>query len=67
MAKTAQITAPSFTIEDGVLTIKFPLTEPTPSKSGKSLTVASTHGNLTTSATVHGKPVVVGLNAYIRA
>jgi hypothetical protein len=40
--------------------------EPEPSKSGKTLVVASSHGNQPTAALVDGKPVVVGLNAYIR-
>jgi hypothetical protein len=38
---------------------------PAPSKSGKTLIVCSSNGNVTTSATVKGKPIVVGLNAYI--
>ena len=36
-----------------------------PSKSGKTMLVASSGGNVTTSAIVDGKPVTVGLNAYI--
>ena len=36
-----------------------------PSKSGKTLLVASSGGNVTTTAMVDGKPVTVGLNAYI--
>lgn len=40
--------------------------KPTPSASGKTLSVASSHGNKETDAEVDGKPVVVGLNAYIR-
>lgn len=39
---------------------------PLPSKTGKSLVVASTFGNLPTTALVNGKPVIIGLNAYIR-
>lgn len=38
---------------------------PVPSASGKTLVVASSHGNVTTTVTVDGKPVVIGLNAYI--
>lgn len=38
-----------------------------PSKSGKSREVASTHGNMTTSLVIEGKPVILGLNAYIKA
>lgn len=40
--------------------------QPTPSASGKTLVVASSHGNVQTEATVQGKPVIVGVNAYIR-
>lgn len=39
---------------------------PVPSASGKTLVVASSHGNQQTTATINGKPVIVGLNAYIR-
>jgi hypothetical protein len=38
---------------------------PVPSNTGKTLVVASTHGNKVTEARVNGKNVVVGLNAYI--
>jgi hypothetical protein len=38
---------------------------PVASTSGKTLVVASTHGNKVTEAQVNGKNVVVGLNAYI--
>ena len=37
-----------------------------PSKSGKSLVVASTNGNVVTDLMVNDKPVVIGLNAYIK-
>jgi hypothetical protein len=39
---------------------------PTPSSSGKTLVVASSMGNMVTTATVNGKPVTIGLNAYIK-
>jgi ABC-type uncharacterized transport system YnjBCD ATPase subunit len=55
------------TIEKGELVIRVKLSTPTPSKSGKSLMVATTNGNMTTSALVDGKPVILGLNAYIKA
>ena len=48
------------------LVITIPLTEPTPSASGKTLVIASSHGNKETDAKVNGKPVVIGFNAYIR-
>ncbi len=55
------------TIEDGHLVIRLPMNPtPTPSASGKTLLVASTHGNVATSATVNDKPVIVSVNAYIR-
>jgi hypothetical protein len=53
-------------IKDGKLIIELEMTKPTPSASGKTLVVASTHGNQPTAAQVNGKPVIVGLNAYIR-
>ncbi len=39
---------------------------PPSSKSGKSNIVASTNGNVATSVMVKGKPVIIGLNAYIK-
>ena len=39
---------------------------PAPSASGKTLVVASSHGNQPTTATIDGKPVVIGFNAYIK-
>jgi hypothetical protein len=55
------------TIEDGYLVIRVPL-NPTPTRSstGKSLVVASSHGNKQTELEIEGKPVVVGVNAYIK-
>ena len=37
-----------------------------PSASGKSTVVASTHGNQPTAVQIDGKPVILGLNAYIK-
>ena len=54
------------TIKDNLLTIEIPLQTPRPSASGKTLVVATTNGNATTTATVNGKPVIIGLNAYIK-
>ena len=45
------------------MTVVLPLT-PGPSKSGKSLVIAATRGNQTTTAVYNGKPVTVGVNAY---
>jgi len=53
-------------IKGGKLFLEIDLEEPTPSSSGKTLMVASSKGNQTTTATVNGKPVVIGLNAYIK-
>jgi hypothetical protein len=53
-------------IRDNKLFIEIDLETPTPSSSGKTLVVASTHGNTVTTAEVDGKPVTIGLNAYIK-
>jgi hypothetical protein len=54
------------TIEKGELVIRLPLNDPPVlSGSGKTLVIASTRGNQRTEAVVHGRPVVVGVNAYI--
>ena len=48
------------------IVIRLPMHAPRPSASGKTLVVASSGGNQATTAEVDGKPVVVGVNAYIR-
>ena len=54
------------TIENGELVIRLPLNKtPVPSGTGKSLVVASTHGNQKTDAVINGQPIIVGVNAYI--
>ena len=53
-------------IDGGFLVVKIPLQEPVLSASGKTRVVASSRGNKTTDVLVDGKPVVVGLNAYIK-
>jgi hypothetical protein len=53
--------------KDAVLVIEIPMHAPTPSKSGLSLVVASTSGNMATSVVIDGKPLIVGVNAYIKA
>lgn len=40
--------------------------KPIPSSTGKTLVVASSHGNQATTAMIDGKPIIVGVNAYIR-
>jgi len=54
------------TIENNELVIRVPIKDKLePSKTGKTLIVASSSGNQTTSAVVQGQNVVVGFNAYI--
>lgn len=54
-------------IKNGKLTIVLPVNEtPQPSASGKTLVVASTHGNKTfEECKVNDMPLVIGVNAYI--
>ena len=56
----------SVTESNGVSTLKIegPVSL-RPSKSGKTMLVAYSGGNVSTAAIVDGKPVTVGLNAYI--
>lgn len=54
------------TIANNKLTIEIDLQTPRPSASRKTLVVASSGGNVTTTATIDGKPVTIGLNAYIK-
>jgi hypothetical protein len=49
------------------LYIEIDLEKPTRSTSGKTLVVASTRGNVVTDIMVDGKPVTIGINAYIKA
>lgn len=53
-------------IKNDKLCIEIDLEKPTPSASGKTLVVASTHGNMVTTVEIDGKPVTIGLNAYIK-
>jgi hypothetical protein len=53
-------------IRDNKLCIEIDLETPTPSSSGKTLVVASTRGNAVTTAMINDKPVIIGLNAYIK-
>jgi hypothetical protein len=53
-------------LKDGKLIIEIDTQEPEPSKTGKTLTIASTRGNQVTPILVHGQPLIVGLNAYIK-
>ena len=53
-------------IKGNKLCIEIDLETPTLSSSGKTLVVASTRGNTVTTAEVNGKPITIGLNAYIK-
>ena len=53
--------------EAKTLTLVLEVQKPTPSSSGKTLVLATTHGNVSTDVQVDGKPVIVGVNAFIRA
>lgn len=53
-------------IKNGKLIITMDLQKPKPSSTGKTLVVASSFGNQPTTAIVDGKPVTVGMTAYIK-
>ena len=53
-------------IDNGFLVIRIPMGTPSPSSTGKTLIVASTHGNHATAVMVDGKPLVVSVNAYVK-
>jgi hypothetical protein len=66
MAKVSQ--APiTVTVKGDRIIIDAPLSSPTPSASGKTMVIASSHGNIATDAKVNGHEVIVGFNAYFRA
>ncbi len=46
------------------LVITMPIA-PATSKSGKSMVIASTHGNIRTMTDYDGKPITIGVNAYV--
>jgi len=52
-------------IKNNQLIVTIDLQTPTLSSSGKTLVVASSKGNKVTEVMVQGKPVTIGLNAYI--
>ena len=53
--------------KDGNLVITIPKNaKPSPSDSGKTLQVASSHGNTPTNLQVDGSPLIVGVNAHIK-
>lgn len=53
-------------IENGFLIVKIALQEPTRSSSGKTVVIASTHGNIRTEVKYEGKLITIGLNAYYK-
>jgi hypothetical protein len=55
-------------IENGKLIIEIDAEtqNPRPSATGKTRIVATTSGNMATTVMVQGKPLVIGLNAYIK-
>jgi hypothetical protein len=54
-------------VQDGKLVIEIEIQNPpAPSASGKTLVVASTHGNHVSDLKIEGQPVIIGLNAYIK-
>jgi hypothetical protein len=56
----------SATIEGDDLVIRIKRNQvPSKSSTGKTLIVASSSGNVQTDLEVDGKPVIIGLNAYI--
>jgi hypothetical protein len=64
--KENNLMAMTVEIKGTKLCIEIDLEKPTPSSSGKTLVVASTRGNAVTTAEVDGKPITIGLNAYIK-
>lgn len=52
-------------IKNNKLIITLPIS-PRTSKSGKSLVIASTGGNLPSTAIYEGQPVIIGVNAYVK-
>ena len=55
------------TLEKNDLVIRIPIGKPTPSASGKTLVVASSHGNQKTDCELKGYgPITVGINAYVK-
>ncbi len=55
------------TREGDMLVIRIPIKRPAPSASGKTLVVASTHGNQKTDVQIEGKDLYLGVNAYVYA
>jgi hypothetical protein len=52
-------------IEGAKLFIEIDMEPPRPSKAGKTIILASSHGPRATDIMIDGKPLVVGVNAFI--
>jgi hypothetical protein len=58
---------PDIEVSKDRVVITVPIQSPIrPSKSGKSLTIATTHGGITTKALVNGKVVWMNVNVYVK-
>jgi hypothetical protein len=55
------------TRDGDTLVIRIPLQKPTPSSTGKTMVVASTHSNKKTALQIDGRDVHVGVNAHVYA
>lgn len=53
--------------KEGVAIITVPLQKPVASKSGKSMVVGTTGGNVDTGAKYKGNDLIMGLNLYYKA
>ena len=53
-------------IINGNLVLTLPLQKPAASATGKTLVVATSHGNQKTDAKVDGKQLWIGVNAYVK-
>jgi hypothetical protein len=51
-------------VEGNTLVIRMPIV-PHPSKSGKNMLIASTHGNVMVMEKYEGKPITISVNAYV--
>ena len=52
-------------IKNNEIIVTLPISKQ-PSKTGKTLVIASTHGNQASTAVIDGQAVIVGCNCYIR-
>lgn len=61
MARSIEVTLVDGTKRQVMMTLPV---QPAESESGKSIVIASTHGNRPTTVAFDGQPLVLGLNAY---